>query len=92
MSGRVAFHASAPPSTRGSGTWHRAAGLRKWFDHDPSRFSEFRARYREELAAQHEILGELRHRAAEGTVTILYAARDREHNNGVVVAELLGEK
>lgn len=67
-----------------------SGGLRKWFDHDPSRFTEFRARYREELAAQHEILGELRHRASEGTVTILYAARDREHNNGVVVAELLG--
>ena len=69
-----------------------SGGLRKWFDHDPSRFSEFRARYREELAAQHEMLGELRHCASEGTVTILYAARDREHNNGVVVAELLGEK
>ena len=37
-----------------------SGGLRKWFDHDPSRFGEFRARYREELAAQRETLGELR--------------------------------
>lgn len=65
--------------------------LRKWFDHDPKRFAEFRARYRQELAAQHDSLDELRHRAADGRVTILYAARDQEHNNGVVLAELLSE-
>ena len=66
--------------------------LRKWFDHDPKRFAEFRARYRDELAAQRDTLDELRRRASDGQVTILYAARDREHNNGVVIAELLCEK
>lgn len=63
--------------------------LRKWFDHRPPRFQSFRARYRAELAAQSELLDELRRRAACGRVTVLYAARDREHNNAVVLAELL---
>jgi uncharacterized protein YeaO (DUF488 family) len=63
--------------------------LRKWFDHVPERFGEFRTRYRDELAGQSDRLDELRHRAARGRVTIVYAARDREHNNAVVLAELL---
>ena len=65
--------------------------LRTWFDHDPARFAEFRARYRGELAARSERMEELRRRAASGPVTIVYAARDREHNNAVVVCELLRE-
>ncbi len=63
--------------------------LRKWFDHVPPRFAGFRARYRDELSAHPELIDELRRRAASGRVTILYAARDREHNNAVVLAELL---
>jgi uncharacterized protein YeaO (DUF488 family) len=63
--------------------------LRKWFDHRPSRFAEFRARYRDELAAGSELVDDLRRRAASGRVTVLYAARDREHNDAVVLAELL---
>jgi uncharacterized protein YeaO (DUF488 family) len=73
--------------------WARALApsddLRKWFDHRPPRFATFRARYRSELASQADSLGELRRRAVNGRVTVLYAARDREHNNGVVFAELL---
>jgi uncharacterized protein YeaO (DUF488 family) len=65
--------------------------LRKWFDHDPERFEEFRSRYREELAAQPERVDDLRRRAAGGTLTIVYAARDREHNNAVVLAQLVRE-
>lgn len=63
--------------------------LRRWFDHDPARFAEFRARYRRELATRSARLDELRRIAADGPLTILYAARDREHNNAVVLAELL---
>jgi uncharacterized protein YeaO (DUF488 family) len=63
--------------------------LRKWFDHDPARFAEFRRRYREELAEHSDRLDELRRRAASGPLTIVYAARDREHNNAVVLSELL---
>lgn len=65
--------------------------LRKWFGHDPARFKEFRDRYRRELAAQGERLEQLRHQARDGPVTILYAARDRDHNNAVVVGELLSK-
>ena len=63
--------------------------LRKWFDHVPERFGEFRSRYREELTAQTERLDDLRRRAESGRLTIVYAARDREHNNAVVLAELV---
>jgi uncharacterized protein YeaO (DUF488 family) len=63
--------------------------LRKWFDHDPEHFDEFRSRYRKELAAQPERVDALRRRATNGTLTIVYAARDREHNNAVVLAELV---
>lgn len=64
-------------------------GLRKWFDHEPVRFARFRTRYRHELAGQAERVDALRKRAEHGPVTIIYAARDREHNNAVVLAELL---
>jgi uncharacterized protein YeaO (DUF488 family) len=63
--------------------------LRKWFDHRPARFAEFRARYRDELITHADRIDELRRRGTGGRLTILYAARDREHNNAVVVTELL---
>jgi uncharacterized protein YeaO (DUF488 family) len=63
--------------------------LRKWFDHLPSRYARFRARYRRELSTQSKRLDELRRRAESGPLTILYAARDQEHNNAVVLAEIL---
>ncbi len=63
--------------------------LRKWFGHNPERFAEFRRRYRAELRKQGKRLEELRRRAGEGPLTIVYAARDEEHNNAVVLAELL---
>ena len=65
--------------------------LRTWFGHDPARFAEFRRRYLEELAAHGEKVDELRRRAREGTLTLVYAARDEEHNDAVVLAELLRE-
>ena len=63
--------------------------LRKWFHHDPERFDEFRSRYRQELRERRPLLEELRRRARDGPVTLLYAARDREHNDAVVLEELL---
>jgi uncharacterized protein YeaO (DUF488 family) len=63
--------------------------LREWFAHDPARYPEFRHRYEDELAAQSGKLRELRRRAREGTLTLVYAARDTEHNDAVVVAEVL---
>jgi uncharacterized protein YeaO (DUF488 family) len=63
--------------------------LRKWFDHVPERFGTFRSRYRDELAGQAERIQELRRRAERSPLTIVYAARDTEHNNAVVLAELI---
>jgi uncharacterized protein YeaO (DUF488 family) len=66
--------------------------LRRWFAHDPERFAEFRARYRRELEVHRGRLDDLRRRAGSGPLTVLYAARDTEHNNAVVLGELLGER
>ena len=66
--------------------------LRKWFDHVPERFDEFRIRYRAELADRADQIDELRARAEQGPLTIVYAARDREHNNAAVLAELLRDR
>ena len=68
-----------PPSTR----------LRQWFGHEPGRFEEFRRRYIEELRSQRPRLTELRRRARIGTLTLVYSARDTEHNDAVVLAEIL---
>src|SRR4026208_901912 len=63
--------------------------LRTWFVHEPARFDEFRRRYLEELAAHEAKLAELRERASEGTLTLVYAARDSEHNDAAGLAEAL---
>jgi uncharacterized protein YeaO (DUF488 family) len=63
--------------------------LRKWFGHDPSRFDEFRRRHTEELRNERPRLTELRRRARHGTLTLVYAARDAEYNDAVVLAEVL---
>lgn len=67
------------------------AELRRWFNHVPERFPEFRERYRDELRAHRAVLDLLRQHAAEQGVTVVYAARDTEHNNAVVLVELLRE-
>jgi uncharacterized protein YeaO (DUF488 family) len=73
--------------------WHRelapSTELRKWFGHDPARFDEFGRRYREELRAQRPALTALRRRARSGPLTLVYAAKDDEHNDAVVLAEVL---
>jgi uncharacterized protein YeaO (DUF488 family) len=73
--------------------WERelapSAELRQWFGHQPSRFEEFRRRYVEELRQQRPRLTELRRRARDGTLTLVYAARDSDHNDAVVVADVL---
>lgn len=64
-------------------------GLRRWFDHDPAKWPEFRARYLKELKAQDTALNQLRAEATRGTVTLLYGARDTQHNEAVVLRDLL---
>jgi uncharacterized protein YeaO (DUF488 family) len=63
--------------------------LRQWFGHDPARFAEFRRRYIDELRDRRPLLTALRRRARDGAVTLVYSARDTEHNDAVVLAEVL---
>jgi uncharacterized protein YeaO (DUF488 family) len=63
--------------------------LRQWFGHEPRRFDDFRRRYIEELRDQRPRLAALRRRAREGTLTLVYSAHDVEHNDAVVLAEVL---
>jgi uncharacterized protein YeaO (DUF488 family) len=63
--------------------------LRRWFAHKPERFEEFRRRYRAELGAHEAALEALGDRGRKATVTLVFGARDTEHNNAVVLAELL---
>ena len=64
--------------------------LRKWFGHKPERWSEFQKRYRGELAKKQGVLAELKRFENErGTVTLLYGAKDEEHNQAVALTEFL---
>jgi uncharacterized protein YeaO (DUF488 family) len=63
--------------------------LREWFGHEPDRFAEFRRRYIGELRANRSRLGDLRQRARVGALTLVYSAHDSEHNDAVVLAEVL---
>jgi len=66
--------------------------LRKWFAHDPAKWQEFQTRYREELRGKNEDLVLLRQKAAKRRVTLVYGARDEQHNEAVVLQKLLESK
>jgi uncharacterized protein YeaO (DUF488 family) len=63
--------------------------LRQWFSHDPSKWSEFKRRYKKELQKQAVLLDQLRRESAKGTVTLLFAAKDAEHNNAAALKAIL---
>jgi uncharacterized protein YeaO (DUF488 family) len=63
--------------------------LRTWFGHEPGRFAEFRRRYIDELRSNPARLKELRRHARIGRLTLVYSAHDSEHNDAVVLAEVL---
>jgi len=63
--------------------------LRRWFGHRPERWQAFGDRYREELADWQAALDRLRERARDGNLVLLYAARDEEHNQARILAEVL---
>src|SRR5258708_188355 len=65
--------------------------LRKWFNHEPEKFAEFRRRYEAELKSQdgQEALAKLREMAREGKVTVVFAAHDADHSNAAVLRDLL---
>lgn len=59
--------------------------LRKWFGHDPSKWEEFKVRYLRELKENIEPVQILRQELKKGKVTILYGAKDEEHNEALVI-------
>jgi len=63
--------------------------LRKWFSHDPAKWKQFEHRYWSELQAKQEILDLLRKEAKKGTVTLVYAAKDEEHNAALALKQFL---
>ena len=63
--------------------------LRKWFGHDPKKWRSFRERYQTELKHHSDQLKLLKSKAKEGTVTLIYGARDQEHNEALVLKEFL---
>jgi len=62
--------------------------LRKWFGHEPAKWNEFRKRYIEELKNNEKQTSILKEQVIIGKVTLVYAAKDEEHNEAVVLKEL----
>lgn len=63
--------------------------LRKWFGHDPAKWKQFQVRYRKELREKKDALELLKQKSKERTVTLVYGARDEEHNEALVLKKVL---
>ena len=63
--------------------------LRKWFGHDPAKWEQFCKRYRVELEQRKEAVNLLKQKSEEGTITLVYAARDEKHNSAIALKEIL---
>lgn len=63
--------------------------LRRWFNHDPQRWDEFRKRFFQELQAKPDEVAQLHEAAVTQTVLLLYGARDEKHNNAVALRDFL---
>jgi uncharacterized protein YeaO (DUF488 family) len=66
-----------------------SADLRKWFGHDPAKWKQFQRRYTAELEENKELVKELRQKSQNGKVTLVYAARDEEHNGALALKQFL---
>ena len=66
--------------------------LRKWYSHDPAKWHEFQKKYRAELKGNPDAWQLLLHATRNGNVTLLYSARDVEHNSALVLKEFLEEQ
>jgi len=70
-----------------------STGLREWFGHDPKKWIGFQKKYKIELANNEEAVAALKKIVRQNkTVTLLYAAKDEEHNEAVVINNLLSGK
>ncbi len=65
--------------------------LREWFSHDPAKWLEFQKRYRQELDANEAVVGQLREELKKGQVTLVYSAKDEQHNDAVLLQEYLDQ-
>jgi uncharacterized protein YeaO (DUF488 family) len=63
--------------------------LRRWFGHDPARWEQFQERYRQELRQKKDAVQLLKQKGKVGTVTLVYAARDEDHNGALALKEFL---
>ena len=63
--------------------------LRKWYDHDPARWPEFQERYRAELGEKQDVLDQLRALRRRGPVTLVFAAKDKQHSSAAVLKDVL---
>jgi uncharacterized protein YeaO (DUF488 family) len=63
--------------------------LRKWFGHDPARWEQFQKRYWRELAGKEEAVQLLKQKGRQGTITLVYAARDEQHNGALALKQFL---
>ena len=63
--------------------------LRKWFGHDPAKWEQFQKRYWKELQEKKEAVQQLKQKSKQGTVTLVYAARDEEHNGALALKQFL---
>ena len=66
--------------------------LRQWFGHDPGKWGEFKKRYKDELDHNSEAVAQLRALMAKEKVTLVYGAKDQEHNDAVVLQEYLRQR
>ncbi|MDE2590854.1 MAG: DUF488 domain-containing protein [Patescibacteria group bacterium] len=66
--------------------------LREWFGHDPVKWSEFKKRYLTEIKSNSTAMSQLEELLKKGKVTLVYAAKDKEYNDAVVLQEYLGKK
>ena len=66
--------------------------LRKWFSHDPAKWKQFQQRYRKELEKQKESVALLRRKSRQGTLTLVYAAKDEQHNAALALKAYLERK
>jgi uncharacterized protein YeaO (DUF488 family) len=66
--------------------------LRKWFGHDEKKWNEFKRRYFEELEKKSEFVNKILDKVKEGSITLLYGAKEEKFNNAVTLKEYLEEK
>ncbi|OHV18798.1 DUF488 domain-containing protein [Rhizobium sp. RMa-01] len=65
--------------------------LRRWFGQDPAKWTEFQRRYREELKENTSVVEEIERHIGKSNATLLYAAKDLEHNHAIVLQRFLGK-